>query len=79
MPKRLLRLQSCVCVGGGGIVQLEGFRWTACEGEHFRRPVLRITCQPYQMKAYAQMNLLSKLVNGSGTEGVGAHGGGGRD
>lgn len=38
-------------------------RWTDCKGQHFRRPVLRITWQPYSIKAYAQMNVLSKWVN----------------
>ena len=61
----------CVCVSlhvsvGVGVWGWEGCRWTACEGLQFRRPVLRITWQPYPMKAYAQMNLLSNWVNKRG-------------
>lgn len=41
----------------------EHCRWTACKGQQFPRPIVRITWQPYSMKAYAQMNLLSKWVN----------------
>lgn len=41
----------------------EGCRWTACEGQQFRGPVLRITWQPCPIRGYAQMNLLSKWVN----------------
>lgn len=70
----------CVCVDGGVC------RWTACERQQFRRPVSRITWQPYSMKAYAQMNSLGKWVNkgrrverwkgvdvGGGRLGVGSH------
>lgn len=60
----------CLCVGEWeGVWGWEGCRWTACEGQQFRGPVSRITWQPYPMKAYAQMNLLSKWVNQRGRVG----------